>query len=80
MTAKDRRQTRPLVREGAPQRQHSNFQTENNIWTQVRVNLIQRLTVSRNMTLTLVRISEQRKSRLRKFIREGSLRDAVAEA
>jgi hypothetical protein len=32
----DRRHTRPLVREGAPQRQHSNFQTEN-IWLQVPV-------------------------------------------
>jgi hypothetical protein len=30
-----RKQTRPLVREGAPQRQHSKFQTENNIWSQV---------------------------------------------
>jgi hypothetical protein len=35
MTVTDRRQTRPLVREGAPQRQHSNFQTENTIWSQV---------------------------------------------
>jgi hypothetical protein len=31
----DRRQTRPLVREGASQRQHSNFQTEYNIWSRV---------------------------------------------
>jgi hypothetical protein len=31
----DRRQTRPLVREGPLHRQHSNFQTENNIWSQV---------------------------------------------
>jgi hypothetical protein len=31
----DKRQTQPLVREGAPQRQNSNFQTENNIWSQV---------------------------------------------
>jgi hypothetical protein len=34
MTVTDRRQTRPLVREGAPQIQQSNFQTENNIWSQ----------------------------------------------
>jgi hypothetical protein len=31
MTVTDRRQTRTLVREGASQRQHNNFQTENNI-------------------------------------------------
>jgi hypothetical protein len=31
----DKRQTRPLVRKGARQRQHSNFQTESNIWSQV---------------------------------------------
>jgi hypothetical protein len=31
----DRRQTRLLVREGAPQRQHSNFQTEYNTWSRV---------------------------------------------
>jgi hypothetical protein len=35
MTVTDRRQTRPLVREGSPQRQHGKFQTENNIWSQV---------------------------------------------
>jgi hypothetical protein len=35
MKVTDRRQTRPLVREGTPQRQHSNFQTEYNIWSQV---------------------------------------------
>jgi hypothetical protein len=35
MTVTDRRQTRPVVREGAPQRHHSNFQPENNIWPQV---------------------------------------------
>jgi hypothetical protein len=35
MTVTDRRQTRPLVRDCAPQRQHSNLQTENNIWSQV---------------------------------------------
>jgi hypothetical protein len=35
MTVTDRKQTRPLVRESAPQGQHSNFQTENNIWSQV---------------------------------------------
>jgi hypothetical protein len=29
------RLTGPLVREGTPQRQHSKFQTENNIWSQV---------------------------------------------
>jgi hypothetical protein len=31
----DRRQARPLVREGAPQRQRSNVQTEYNIWLRV---------------------------------------------
>jgi hypothetical protein len=31
----DRRQTRPLVGEGAPQRQHSNVQTEYKIWSRV---------------------------------------------
>jgi hypothetical protein len=36
LTVTDRRQTRPLVKKGAPQRQHSNFQTENNIWSQVQ--------------------------------------------
>jgi hypothetical protein len=35
MTVTDRRQTRSLVREGATQRQHSNFQTEYNIWLRV---------------------------------------------
>jgi hypothetical protein len=35
MKVTDRRQTRPLVREGSPQRQHSNFQTEYNIWSRV---------------------------------------------
>jgi hypothetical protein len=29
------RQTRPLVRECAPQRQHSNFETKNYLWSQV---------------------------------------------
>jgi hypothetical protein len=35
MTVTDRRQTRPLLREDAPQRQHSNFHKENNIWSRV---------------------------------------------
>jgi hypothetical protein len=29
----DKRQIRPLVREGAPQRKNSNSQTESNIWS-----------------------------------------------
>jgi hypothetical protein len=35
LTSTSRRQIWPLIREGAPQRQYSNFQTENNIWSQV---------------------------------------------
>jgi hypothetical protein len=35
MKVTDRRQTRPLIREGTPQRQHSNFQTDYNIWSRV---------------------------------------------
>jgi hypothetical protein len=34
LTVTDKRQTRPLVREGAQQRQHSEIQTIN-IWSQV---------------------------------------------
>jgi hypothetical protein len=47
LTMTDRRQTRPLVREGAKQRQHSNFQTENNIWS-----LVPEWTRHQDMTLT----------------------------
>jgi hypothetical protein len=52
VTVTKKRQTRPLVREGAPQRQHSNFQTESNIWSQVPELTRHQdiLTVSRNMT------------------------------
>jgi hypothetical protein len=35
LTVTDKRQTRPLVREGAQQRQHSEIQTIS-IWSQVR--------------------------------------------
>jgi hypothetical protein len=35
LTVADRGQIGPLVREGAPQRQDCNFQTESNIWSKV---------------------------------------------
>jgi hypothetical protein len=59
LTVTDRKSTRPLVREGAPQRQDSNFQAESNIWSQVpewtrhQDILTDWLAVRRNMTLTL---------------------------
>jgi hypothetical protein len=48
LTDSDKRQTRPLVREGAPYGQDSNFHTRINIWGSTP-----RLTVSCNVTLTL---------------------------
>jgi hypothetical protein len=55
----DKRQAQPLIREGAPQRQH-NFQAESNIWSQVPEwtqyqDILTDLAISRNMTLTLSR-------------------------
>jgi hypothetical protein len=55
MKVTDRRQTQTLIRESTPQRQHSNFQTEYNIWSRVpewTYWLTDWLTVCRNMTLT----------------------------
>jgi hypothetical protein len=57
MTKTDTWQTRPLVREGAPKRQDSNFEKKN-LWSNVPdLDLTPRhsdwLTVSRNVTLTL---------------------------
>jgi hypothetical protein len=56
MTKTDTWQTRPLVREGAPKRQDSNF-VKKNFWSNVpdldQDILTDWLTVSRNVTLTL---------------------------
>jgi hypothetical protein len=58
MTKTDTWQTRPLVREGAPKRQDSNFEGGKKCWSNVQdLGLTPRhtdwLTVSRNVTLTL---------------------------
>jgi hypothetical protein len=58
-----KRQTRPLVREGAPRKQERNCQTEINIWGSIP-RLTDWLTVSRNVTLTLT--DSQRKTRDRR--------------
>jgi hypothetical protein len=56
LTMADKWQTRPLVREGAPHGQDSNFQTRMNIWSWGPTGLdtkTDRLTVSCSVTLTL---------------------------
>jgi hypothetical protein len=58
-SGKYKRQTRPLVREGAPRKQERNCHTEINIWSwapdgaRYQDLLTDWLTVSRNVTLTL---------------------------
>jgi hypothetical protein len=56
-TMTDKRQTRPLVNVGAPQRQDRHCQTVINIWGSTP-RLIDWLTVSRNVTLTLTSLVE----------------------
>jgi hypothetical protein len=57
MTKTDKWQTQPLVREGAPKRQDRNFGVKN-LWSKIpdwarHQDIMSRLTVSRNVTLTL---------------------------
>jgi hypothetical protein len=66
-TMTDKRQTRPLVREGAPHGQDSNFQQEETSGHESQLGLdtktdrqTDRLTVSRNVTLILMDSSVER--------------------
>jgi hypothetical protein len=88
MTKTDTWQTRPLVREGAPKRQNSNFEEREKIWLNVpRFGLDTKtywLTVSHNVTLTLTLTWEQSLVTMRDtlsnaIIVKSTLRDSCHE-